>query len=93
VIDVQDVADLHLQAMTNLVANGERFLAVAGELTSMRDIAKVLKKRLGSAGKKVRTLRAKGVQKGHIRIFNTYPLITRKTHRGRGQPARHSFWY
>jgi len=50
------VADLHLRAMTNPAANGERFLAVAGEFTSMRDIAKVLKTRLGSAAKRVRTL-------------------------------------
>ena len=30
VVDVRDVADLHLRAMTNPAAKGERFLAVAG---------------------------------------------------------------
>jgi dihydroflavonol-4-reductase len=55
VVDVRDVADLHLRAMINPVANGERFLAVAGEFTSIRDIAKVLKTRLGSAAKRVPT--------------------------------------
>jgi nucleoside-diphosphate-sugar epimerase len=56
VVDVRDVADLHLRAMTNPAANGERFLAVAGEFTSMRDVAKVSKTRLGSAAKRVTTL-------------------------------------
>ena len=56
VVDVRDVADLHLRAMINPAANGERFLAAAGEFISMREIAKVLKKRLGSAAKRVKTL-------------------------------------
>ena len=50
VVDVRDVADLHLRAMTNPAAKGERFLAVAGDFLSMRDIAKILKRRLGAAG-------------------------------------------
>ena len=55
VVDVRDVADLHLRAMTNPAANGERFIAVSGEVMSMLDIAKVLKARLGGAAKKVPT--------------------------------------
>jgi nucleoside-diphosphate-sugar epimerase len=55
VIDVRDVADLHLRAMTNPAANGERFLAVAGDFMWMVDIAKLLKNRLGQAGKRVPT--------------------------------------
>ncbi len=31
VVDVRDVADLHLRAMTDPRAKGERFLAVAGD--------------------------------------------------------------
>jgi nucleoside-diphosphate-sugar epimerase len=53
VVDVRDVADLHLRAMTNPAAKGERFLAVAGDFMSMLDIAKVLKSRMGAAGKRV----------------------------------------
>ena len=53
VVDVRDVADLHLRAMTNPAAKGERFLAVAGDFISMLDIAKVLKSRMGAAGKRV----------------------------------------
>jgi len=54
-IDVRDVADLHMRAMTHASAKGERFLAVAGDFMSMRDIAQVLKARLGAAAKNVPT--------------------------------------
>ena len=55
VVDVRDVADLHLRAMTHPAAKGERFLAVAGDFMSMRDIARVLKGRLGASAKRVPT--------------------------------------
>jgi nucleoside-diphosphate-sugar epimerase len=53
VVDVRDVADLHLRAMINPDAKGERFLAGSGDFMSMLDIAKVLKDRLGPAAEKV----------------------------------------
>lgn len=52
-VDVRDVADLHLLAMTNLKAKGERFLATSGEALSMLDAANILKQRLGEDAKKV----------------------------------------
>ncbi len=55
VVDVRDVADLHIRAMTHPAAKGERFLAVAGDFMSMVDMAKVLKARMGEAAKKVPT--------------------------------------
>jgi nucleoside-diphosphate-sugar epimerase len=55
VVDVRDVADLHIRAMTHPAANGERFLAVAGDFMSIRDIAQVLKDRMGAAAKRVPT--------------------------------------
>jgi len=54
-VDVRDVADLHIRAMTNPAAKGERFLAVAGDFMSILDIAKVLKNRMGASAKKVPT--------------------------------------
>jgi len=57
VVDVRDVADLHLRAMSDPAAKGERFLAVAGDFMSIRDIAVTLKERMGSAARKVPTLR------------------------------------
>lgn len=54
-VDVRDVADLHLRAMTSPAAKGERFLAVSGDFLSMLDIAKILKRRVGPAAKRVPT--------------------------------------
>jgi nucleoside-diphosphate-sugar epimerase len=55
VVDVRDVADLHLRAMTHPAAKGERFLAVAGEFLWIVEIAKILKARLGAAANRVPT--------------------------------------
>jgi nucleoside-diphosphate-sugar epimerase len=54
VVDVRDVADLHVSAMTHPRAAGERFLAVAGDFLSVCDIAQVLKRRMGAAARRVR---------------------------------------
>src|SRR5262245_35166197 len=55
VVDVRDVADLHVRAMTHPAAKGERFLAVAGNFMPVRDIARVLKSNLGAAARRVNT--------------------------------------
>ena len=55
VVDVRDVADLHLRAMTDPAARGERFLAVAGDFMSMVEIAKLLRGRLGASARRVPT--------------------------------------
>ena len=52
-VDVRDVADLHLRAMTSPAAKGERFIAVAGETMSILEIAKVLRRELGRAARRV----------------------------------------
>jgi dihydroflavonol-4-reductase len=53
VVDVRDVADLHLRAMTSPKAAGERFLAAAGDAISFRHIAQTLRERLGPAAARV----------------------------------------
>jgi nucleoside-diphosphate-sugar epimerase len=53
VVDVRDVVDLHIRAMTHPAAKGERFLAVAGDFLSILDIAKILTRRMGPSAKKV----------------------------------------
>ncbi len=55
VVDVRDVADLHLRAMTNPAAKGERFLALAGEAMSLAQIARVLRDNLGALAARVPT--------------------------------------
>lgn len=52
-VDVRDVADMHIRAMTNPAAKGERFLALSGDFMSFLDIAKALKARMGEAGKRI----------------------------------------
>lgn len=56
VVDVRDLADLHIRAMTVPEAAGERFLAV-GDFMWMEDIAKTLRQRLGDRASKVPTRR------------------------------------
>ncbi len=55
VVDVRDVADLHLRAMTDPAAKGERFLATSGESLWLVEIAKLLKEHLGTAGAGIST--------------------------------------
>jgi len=54
-VDVRDVADLHVRAMTDPRANGERFLAIAGESLWLSEVAKVLRRRMGASAKNVST--------------------------------------
>ncbi|QXU42856.1 aldehyde reductase [Pedobacter sp. D749] len=43
IVDVRDVADIHIKAMKNPAANGQRFLATSDGMISFPGIAKVLK--------------------------------------------------
>jgi dihydroflavonol-4-reductase len=53
VVDVRDVADLHLRAMTAPEASGERFIASAGNAVSLIHIARLLRERLGERAARV----------------------------------------
>lgn len=53
-VDVRDVAELHLRAMTDPKAKSERFIATSGEGT-LRDVAQLLKDKLGDKAKAVST--------------------------------------
>ncbi|KOP39031.1 aldehyde reductase [Flavobacterium sp. WLB] len=77
-IDVRDVADLHLLAMTDPKANGERFLATTGNVLSMLDVAKILKNKLGNEADKVPTkelpnwvLKASALKKPSLKMLVT----------------------
>lgn len=54
-VDVRDVAELHLLAMTCPEAAGERFIATTGENLTYKEEAKILQRYLGSTAKKVST--------------------------------------
>jgi nucleoside-diphosphate-sugar epimerase len=72
-VDVRDVADLHIRAMTTPEAGGQRFIATDRWLW-LADVAAILRERLGDAAKKVpsRTapdllIRAMGLFDGSVR--------------------------
>jgi dihydroflavonol-4-reductase len=54
-VDVRDVADLHLRAMTEPAAAGERFLAISGRSLRVVAVARILRTRLGDRAAKVPT--------------------------------------
>jgi nucleoside-diphosphate-sugar epimerase len=54
-VDVRDVAALHLKAMTDPAARGERFLATAGDFFSVLQLARMLREDAGAAARKVPT--------------------------------------
>jgi len=56
IVDVRDLAELHVRAMTSADAGGHRFLA-AGEFMWMEDIARTLKSELGPRAARVPTRR------------------------------------
>ena len=78
VVDVRDVADLHLAAMINPKANGERFLAVSDDgFITPKDVALKLKNRLGDKARKVSTREVPNFVLRIVGWFdNTVALIT-----------------
>jgi len=68
-VDVRDIADLHIRAMTAPNAAGERFLGVAKFLW-LADVAKILRDRLGSDARRVPTRNAPDVLVRFISLFD-----------------------
>ena len=54
IVDVRDLADVHIRAMTSPDAAGQRFLAT-GEFMWMAEMARVLRDGLGADGRRVST--------------------------------------
>ncbi len=69
IVDVRDVADLHIRAMTAPAAGGERFVAVA-QFCWMAEVAEVLRDRLGSEASKVPTRRVPDVVVRGMGLFD-----------------------
>ncbi|TGN76519.1 aldehyde reductase [Streptomyces bauhiniae] len=53
VVDVRDAAELHLRAMSDPQAAGQRFIAAAGDAVSLHQIALAIRERLGPAAEAV----------------------------------------
>ncbi len=52
VVDVRDVVDLHLRAMSAPEAAGERWIAAAGDAVSLLDVARILRESFGPAARR-----------------------------------------
>jgi nucleoside-diphosphate-sugar epimerase len=86
VVDVRDLVDIHLRAMTSPAAAGQRFLAT-GEFMWMADIARVLREGLGAEAKKVPT---KTVPDFAVRLLARRRPELRGIMPGLGRRNRHS---
>ncbi len=69
IVDVRDVADLHIRAMTAPEAAGQRFIA-AGEFAWMADLAAILRARLGAGAAKVPTRKAPDLLLRLVALFD-----------------------
>ena len=82
VVDIRDVVDLHLRAMTAPEAAGQRFIA-AGDWVWMADVANFLQSALGDRAKKVPTKAMPDFVLRIVALFNrqmkfVVPLLGRK---------------
>lgn len=97
VVDVRDLADLHVLAMTSQQAAGERFIAV-GQFMWMADISRTLRARLGDAAAKVPTralpdfvLRAMSLLDPKLRMLT--PILGRKLRHTSAKAQRVLGWH
>jgi hypothetical protein len=86
VVDVRDLADVHIRAMTSEQAAGERFIAVS-EFMWMTDIAQTLRTKLGRLASKVPTRRLPDFVLRFLALFD--PEI-RAIAPGLGRKNRHT---
>ncbi len=90
VVDVRDVADLHVKALTAPDMHGERFIA-SGSFMMMREVAQVLRDRLGAEARKVPT---RGLPDFVLRIGSVFDptlrMVTGELGKVRETPADHA---
>src|SRR3954447_4047931 len=68
-VDVRDVADLHIRAMTSESAGGERFIA-ADRFLWMQEVSQILRDRLGEAARRAPTRIAPNVMMRVMAVFD-----------------------
>jgi nucleoside-diphosphate-sugar epimerase len=69
IVDVRDVADLHVRAMTDPAAAGQRFIG-SGEYAWMADLAAILRARMGAEAAKVPTAKAPDILLRVVALFD-----------------------
>ncbi|MFG2944266.1 NAD-dependent epimerase/dehydratase family protein [Streptomyces adustus] len=97
IVDVRDLVDLHIRAMTAPEAAGERFLAT-GEFMWMADMARVLREGLGADGARVPTRRVPDVvvrlaaRFGDAQLREIVPALGRRNRHTTEKAARLLDW-
>lgn len=86
IVDVRDLADVHIRAMTSPQAAGQRFIAV-GEFMWMTDISKTLRLKLGSSASKVPT---RALPDFVLRFMSIFDPALRAVTPGLGRRHRHT---
>jgi nucleoside-diphosphate-sugar epimerase len=86
IVDVRDLADVHIRAMTSPDAAGQRFLAT-GEFLWMQDMAAALRAELGDAAAKVPT---KNLPNVAVRLAAVFDSSLREVMPALGRRHRHS---
>jgi nucleoside-diphosphate-sugar epimerase len=73
-VDVRDVADLHLLAMTRPEAAGERFIATSGENLAYREVAMILRGHLSDRAEQVsvREISVREVPNPLVRLLSPF---------------------
>ncbi|MBY0519597.1 MAG: aldehyde reductase [Sphingomonas sp.] len=90
VVDVRDVADLHVRALTAEGIAGERFIA-SGDFLMMRDVAAVLRDRMGAEARKVPTRRLPDVMLHLVSLFDpAVRMVTGELGKRRVTPSDHA---
>lgn len=86
VVDVRDVADLHIRAMLHPQANGERFLATSDGAMSFYDVAQLIKQHRPSLASQVAGMEPTG-KAYYVRMSNQKAVTTLDWHPRSGEEA------
>ncbi len=91
IVDVRDVADLHVRLLTAPGMDGERFIA-SGPFLMMHEIAAILRERLGAEGRKVPTRRLPDFLLRALGLFDpAVRFVIGELGQTRATPAAHAF--
>nr|WP_302180064.1 NAD-dependent epimerase/dehydratase family protein [Chryseosolibacter indicus] len=79
VVDVRDVADIHIKAMLHPKANGERFLATSEGAMSFYDVAELIKKERPECAGKIASMQPTPIEK-YVVLSNRKAVETLNWH-------------
>lgn len=91
IVDVRDVADLHVRLLTMPGMDGERFIA-SGPFMMVPEIARILRERLGAEARRVPTRRLPDLLLRALALFDpAVRFVVGELGQTRATPATHAF--